>query len=91
MENPIDGIVPNFSVFGAEFTEWWQKLFGAVWAIAIVIALVYLVLGIVAMAQSGDNPHDYAQGRGRAVKALVAVVILAGFGVAVGAIFAVAG
>lgn len=90
MENPIDGIIPDFSVFGAEFTQWWEKLFGALWAIAIIVALVYLLLGVVTMAQSGDNPHDYSQGRGRAIKALVAVVILAAFGVVVGAVFAVA-
>lgn len=91
MENPIEGIIPNFSVFGAEFTEWWQKLFGGLWAIAIIIAIVFLLQGVVTMASASDNPHDYAQGRGKAIKALIAVVILVGFGVIVAAIINVVG
>lgn len=91
IENPIEGIVPDFTVFGAEFTQWWQKLFGGLWAIALIIGIVFLLQGILTMATAKDNPHDYAEGRGKAIKALIAVVALVGFGVIVAAIINVVG
>lgn len=91
MENPIDGVVPDFSIFGAEFTEWWQKLFAAAWAIAIIIALFFLVRSIITMASAGENPHDFASGKNSLFKSAGALVLLVAFGVIVGAIISVAG
>jgi len=34
--NPFDGVVPNFSIFGADFNDWWKKILGGVWALSIV-------------------------------------------------------
>lgn len=90
IENPIDGITPNFSIFGTQFTEWWQKLFAAAWAIGLLVAIFFLLQGVVTMANAGDNPHDYAQGRGRAIKAVIGLVLVAAFAILVGAILSVA-
>ncbi|HZC72728.1 MAG TPA: hypothetical protein VE442_18665 [Jatrophihabitans sp.] len=35
-KNPFDGVVPNFSIFGADFNAWWKKLLAGVWGLAIV-------------------------------------------------------
>ena len=91
MENPIDGIIPDFSIFGAEFTALWQKLFTAGWAIAILACIVFLLYGVVVMANSGDNPHEHASGRKRALQALFALIAVVAFGVIIGAIIFLVG
>lgn len=91
VDNPIDGVVPDFTVFGAEFNAWWKKLFGALWAAAIIFALVMLVMAIATMAQSkGGHPQELSESRRNAALSGVALAMLAGFGVIVGAILAVA-
>lgn len=88
IENPIDGIVPDFSFGGQEFTELWQKLVAAVWAAGIIVAIVFLIIGIVAMAgasgDGGSNPHAHAAGRKKATWAFIALIGLAGLAVIVG-------
>ncbi|WIE56330.1 hypothetical protein [Curtobacterium sp. MCBD17_003] len=88
IQNPLDGILPDFSFGGAEFTQLWQKLVAAVWAIGIIVAIVYLIRGLVAMAgASGDmnpNPQAHAQGRAKAMAAFIALVALAALAVIVG-------
>lgn len=88
IENPIDGLLPDFSFGGQEFTELWQKLVAAVWAAGIIIAIIYLIIGIVAMAgASGDgnpNPQAHAQGRKKAMWAFIALIGLAALAVIVG-------
>ena len=34
--NPFDGVVPNFTIFGADFNSWWKKLLAGVWGLSIV-------------------------------------------------------
>ena len=36
IENPMDGILPDFGAFGMEFTELWQKLLAGLWGISII-------------------------------------------------------
>ena len=57
--NPLNGILPNFTIFGAQFTELWQKLIAGMWAIAIVLTVVFLIVGVTQMASasSGGNWH----------------------------------
>ena len=92
MNNPIDNIVPDFAIFGAEFTQLWQKLFAGFWGIAIVIAIVFLIRGFVAIAQSSSsNPNAYKEGRTQAMWAGIALGALVALGVIVGAIIAIFG
>jgi uncharacterized membrane protein len=95
IKNPIDGIVPDFSFGGQQFTELWQKLVAAIWAIAIIVAIVYLIRGLVAMAgASGDlnpNPQAHAQGKAKALAAFISLVGLAALAVIVGVTLSLAG
>jgi uncharacterized membrane protein len=95
IKNPIDGIVPDFSFGGQQFTELWQKLIAAIWAIAIIVAIVYLIRGLVAMAgASGDlnpSPQAHAQGKAKALAAFISLVGLAALAVIVGVTLSLAG
>jgi cytochrome b561 len=95
IQNPLDGILPDFSFGGQEFTQLWQKLVAAVWAIGIIIAIVYLIRGFVAMAGASNdmnpNPQAHAQGRAKALGAFIALVALAALAVIVGVTLSFAG
>lgn len=93
IDNPIDGVVPDFSVFGNEFNSWWERVFAAIWAICIIWALVQLVIALTGMAnaKSGSHPQQLQEARHGAIWAGGALAALAAFGVLVGAILAVAG
>ncbi|GAA0990003.1 hypothetical protein [Subtercola frigoramans] len=92
IDNPLNGILPDFSIFGVQFTELWQKLVAGIWAIAIVIAVIYLIMGVGSMASASGvnaNPMAHAEGRKKATNAAIALGILAALAVIVGAILAV--
>ena len=90
MENPLDGIIPNFTIFGAEFTELWQKLLAGIWGIAIVVAIVFLIMGLVTMGQnSSSDPQAVAEGKKTAIRAGISLGCLVALGVIVGAIIAI--
>lgn len=89
--NPFEGLSPDFLALGGTFTAWWQQLFVALWGICIIIAGVFLALGITAMAHSGDDdPRAHKKGQKKAMSAGIALALLAGFAIIVGAILAVA-
>lgn len=92
IDNPLNGVAPDFTVFGAEFTQWWQKLIGAAWAVFILIAVVYLLKGITQMgaATQQGNAQEHAIGRTKALWAGIALAGLAGAAVIVGAILTLA-
>ncbi|WP_233193087.1 hypothetical protein [Cryobacterium sp. Y29] len=95
IDNPLDGLVPDFSFGGTEFTALWQKLITAIWGIAILISIVYLALGLVSMAgassDSNPNPQQHAQGRKKALWAGVSLAGLAALALIVGAILSFVG
>ena len=91
IDNPFPGL-PDFTSLGGRFTEWWQRLFAVLWGLGIIIAGVYVVIGLVAMAKSdSNNPAAHAQGKKKFTVAGIALACLAGLGVILGAILAVAG
>jgi hypothetical protein len=93
IENPFSGLVPDFTVFGAEFTTWWQKLFVALWALLLICAGGALLISFLQMRKATSNniPGQADEAKSHAIWAGGAVVCLAGFGVLMGAILAVAG
>ncbi|WP_233198305.1 pilin [Cryobacterium sp. Y50] len=93
IDNPLDGILPDFTIFGAEFTLLWQKLLAGVWGIGIILAIVFLIIGIIKMASasSGGNPNEYKTARNQAMWAGISLGVLAALAVIVGAILAVFG
>ena len=90
--NPLNGILPDFSVFGTDFDQLWQKLIAGLWAICIIIAIAYLILGVTAMgkASTGGNPQEYKIGRTQAIWSGISLAGLAAIAVIVGAILAIA-
>ncbi|MDQ0894504.1 hypothetical protein [Agromyces ramosus] len=93
IDNPLDGIIPDFSIFGAEFTQLWQKLLAGLWGIGIILAIVFLIIGIVKMASasSSGNPNEYKTARTQAMWAGISLGVLAALAVIVGAILALFG
>lgn len=89
--NPLDGLTPDFSVFGVAFTATWQKLLVGVWAMAIIIAIFFLIRGLVTMGQArgGGHPQEMRHAKTEAVWAGISLGALAALAVIVGAIFAV--
>lgn len=91
IENPFPG-APNFTVFGTEFDTWWKKLFAAGWALGLIVAGFYLVVGFLAMAKSeSDNPHAHAEGKKKATGAGIGFIALASLAVIMGAILTLVG
>ncbi len=90
MQNPLDGIIPDFTIFGAQFTELWQKILAGVWGIAIVFVIVFLIIGIVKVAQNGEsNPQAVAEGKKQVLWSSISLGGLVALAVIVGAIIAI--
>lgn len=75
--NPFDGILPDFTIFGAEFTEVWQKLLAGAWGIALVIAAFFLIAGGIRLAKSSNNPNERADARTQVGWSLAGIAFLA--------------
>ena len=92
--NPLDGIVPDFSFGGAEFTQLWQKLLAGLWAIGIVVSIGFLIKGLVEMSgassDSNPNPQAHSVGRRKAMGAFIALVCLASLAIIVGVTLSIA-
>ena len=69
IDNPLDGILPDFSIFGVEFTALWQKILAGLWGLAIVAAVIIVIIGIgnMAVATTGGNPSAYKDARNQAL------------------------
>lgn len=93
IDNPLDGVVPDFQVFGAEFNSLWKKLLGAAWALGIIACVFFLIRGIVTVndGQKSAHPSQVREGRAEAVKAAIALGVLAALTPIVGAILIVFG
>jgi len=93
IDNPLNGVLPDFSVFGLEFTQLWQKILGGLWALAIIAAVIFVIIGVanMAMATSGSNPGAYKDARNQAMWAGISLGVLAALAVIVGAILSVFG
>jgi hypothetical protein len=89
--NPLNGILPNFTLFGVQFTALWQKIIAGVWGIGIILTVIFLIIGVIQMASAsnGGNPMEYKTARNQAMWAAVSLGVLAALGVIVGAVLAV--
>jgi Type IV secretion system pilin len=93
IDNPLDGILPDFGIFGVEFTQLWQKLLGGLWGLAIIAAIAFLLIGVTQMAaaSTSGNPSAYKDSRNQAMWGGISLGILAALAVIVGAILALFG
>jgi len=74
VENPLNGIIPDFAVFGAEFTAIWQKLAAGLWGLGIIIAIGYLGHGVLGIAQNrGGHPGNLRESKKEALNAGIAL------------------
>jgi len=74
VENPLNGIIPDFAIFGAEFTAIWQKLAAGLWGLAIIIAIGYLGHGVLGIAQNrGGHPGNLRESKKEALNAGIAL------------------
>ncbi|WP_340541013.1 hypothetical protein [Nocardioides sp. GXZ039] len=93
IKNPIEGIAPDFEIFGAEFTKTWQKLLAGVWGLGIIASIFFLIRGMVTTNTNTNGGHPGAVREGRA-EVKVAAISLLGLALLVplvGAILAIAG
>ena len=85
MKIPLDHIVPDFTIFGAQFTTIWQKLAAGLWGLGILIAVGYLGHGILGIAQNrGGHPGQLRESKKEAVNAGIALGGLVSLAVIVG-------
>ena len=74
MENPLNNVVPDFAIFGAEYTAIWQKLAAGLWGLGILIAVGYLGHGILGIAQNrGGHPGNLRESKKEAMNAGIAL------------------
>jgi hypothetical protein len=90
IDNPLDDIFPNFTIFGAEFTRIWQKIAAGLWGLGILIAVGFLGHGILGIAQNrGGHPGSLkeskkdAQNAGIALGGLIALAPIVGVFIAI--------
>lgn len=93
MDNPFDNLIPDFNVFGAEFTTWWQKLFTGLWAVGIIVSAAFLIVALLKIRKANNNtaPGQEDDAKSQAMWAGAALGGLVGFGVILTAIFALFG
>ena len=88
MDNPIDGILPDFDVFGIEFTNWWQKLFGGLWAAMILLSIAWLLVAFFGLrrATSNNQVQQVDESKSKVMWAGITLIAVLGFSVIVGII-----
>lgn len=93
IDNPLNGVVPDFTIFGAEFTQLWQKLLAGLWGLALVLCVAFLILGLIKMgaASTSQNPNAHSAASKQAAMAGIGLGIVAAVAVIVGAILAIFG
>jgi hypothetical protein len=89
-ENPLDGLVPDFRIFGAQFTALWQKLMVGLWGVFILVAIGYLMHGILGIAQNrGGHPGQLRESKKEATNSMISLGGLIALGPIVGIAIAV--
>lgn len=91
--NPFDGVVPDFTVFGAQFNSAWKKLLGGLWALAFAVIAAYCISATVKFASA--KKQGYEHGITESAKDLkngaIAAGVCAGLPIIFGAILSVVG
>lgn len=90
--NPLDGLVPDFTIFGSKFTALWQKLMVGLWGVFILVAIGYLMHGILGIAQNrGGHPGQLRESKKEATNSMISLGGLLALGPIVGIAIAVFG
>jgi hypothetical protein len=89
-DNPFNGVVPNFSIFGVEFTKAWQKLLAGVWGLAFVIVAFGAIRAVIELqhAKKGGYQSSVLEHTESAKRSGLALGALAALGIIFGAVIA---
>lgn len=92
-KDPFDGVIPNFTIFGADFNAWWKKMLAGIWALSIVYCAFKLFPA--AMSVHRNRRVGNAMSLGEASQDLqfwgVGTAVIVAAGLLFGAILTVAG
>jgi len=90
IDNPLDGVTPDFSLFGGEFSNLWTAIVGGIWGLALAASALFLVLAFVKIgaASTNRNPNELAAARTQAIWAGTSLGLLAAVGTITGAVLA---
>lgn len=90
-KNPFEGVVPDFTIFGAKFTHAWQKLLGGAWGLGFVFTAFSAIRSVVALARAkrGGYGVQVAEQTEDAKWAGIAFGALTMLGIVVGGIIAI--
>jgi hypothetical protein len=93
VKNPLDGVTPDMGILGPAFGSTWTRVAGAIWAILIAVAVLYLAASFLSMAQAKrlGNSHMVTEATGDLKIRAAALAGLVGLPVIVGAIITVVG
>lgn len=93
VQNPLDGVTPDLGVLGGAFGSAWIRVAGAIWALLIAAAAIYLGAAFLSMAQAKKmgNAHMMSEATGDVKIRAAAFGGLVGLPVIVGAIITVIG
>jgi len=93
VENPLDGVTPDMGVLGDAFGQTWIRVAGALWALLIAGAALYLGAAFLSMAQARriGNSHMMSEATGDVKIRAAALGGLVGLPVIVSAIITVVG
>ncbi len=86
--NPFNGITPDFAIFGAEFTELWQKVLAGAWGVALIACAIFLIVAAtrISAASASENENKLAAAKSMAVGSAVGLAACLAVAVIFGAI-----
>jgi hypothetical protein len=91
--DPFKGVLPDFTIFGADFNAWWKKLLAGVWAASIIYCAFKLFPA--AMSVHRNRRVGNAMSLGEATQDLqfwgIGTGVIVAAGLLFGAILTVAG
>ncbi|WP_259349243.1 hypothetical protein [Rhodococcus sp. UFZ-B548] len=93
IQNPIDGVKPDLSVFGPAFNNVWVRVIGGIWAVALGASTVKLIFALYKMRsmKAAGMPQEMSDASGEARIAGIAFGCLASVGIITGAILFLVG
>lgn len=88
--NPFNGVVPDFSIFGVQFTKAWQKLLAGVWGLAFVVVAFGAIRAVIELqhAKRGGYQSSVLEHTESAKRSGLALGALAALGIIFGAVIA---
>ncbi|WP_216917663.1 hypothetical protein [Nocardia noduli] len=93
IQNPLDGVAPNFGLFGPALDTAWKRVVAAIWAAVLIGATVRVIVGAYKVRRSKNRGYagDMTEGMEDLQDALVSLGLAGLASPVVGAILFVVG